>query len=938
MKKADILVVEDERVVAEDIQRSLTNIGYSVIGIVSSGADALKCVEEKHPDLVLMDIVLRGPMNGIETAEEIRDRYNLPVVYLTAYADESTLERAKQTEPFGYILKPFNDRELYSTIEMALYKHRMDRRLRESEVWFSTTLKSIGDGVIATDKEGLVTFMNAVAESLTGWQMGEAEGLQLQEVFNIISEKTRLPIESPVEKVLRSGKISDITEHSILISRDKREFPIDDSVAPIKDDLGNIIGVVLIFKDITERKRSEEQLQSERDFSNTLVQASPAFYVAVDTQGKTMMMNDAMLKALRMEWEEVKDTEYVSNYVLASDRDTVKNLIEKAIKHKESTTSENHVLTKDGRVLLVEWHARPVVKQGKVEFVFSMGIDITERKQAEDALRMSEELYRGLFETMAQGVVYYDHEKKIIVCNPAAEAILGKDKEQLVGMDVFDSFWTFVLEEGTQLPENEHPVIQCLKTGSPVTDVVLGIVAENLRKWVLVNATPVSQHNEATPQTVFTTYTDITQRKKFEFALQKRNIQLNSLNALTRAVSGTLDLSDILEKALEEVTNLAEFSAAGLYLYNEDFQSLSLKVENRLTPQINEILSTLHVDEASPYRKAIFDAQPKRFSMNELSKYAGINEEIEKSALYCFAIPVIVSGKPVGSLNLFGPDKYLPLEMDFNFFASIGTYIGMAVKNAQLYKKTNEALEQLQITQDKLIESEKLAGLGALSSNIVHEIGNPLAAITNSVQVLQQRVPLEGRMKELMDIIGWEAERLNRSVEELREFSRPRHLQLKLCDIREVVKKAIFLMNQDFELIWGRKIEKRFPKEMPHIWIDGDAIEQVALNLIKNGLQAVHEGGVVRVIILYRRKAKQPTVRLVVRDNGPGIKSEDLQNIFEPYFSTKARGIGLGMHIVKQIVEAHNGHIHVESKIGIGTTITIEIPQERETDGQHPHR
>jgi CheY-like chemotaxis protein len=122
MSRARILIVEDDRITAEDIRLSLGSLGYSVTGMASSGEEAIKKAEELHPDLVLMDIVLRGDMDGIEAAGRIRARFNIPVVYLTAYADDETLERAKLTQPFGYILKPFDDRELRSNIEMALYR------------------------------------------------------------------------------------------------------------------------------------------------------------------------------------------------------------------------------------------------------------------------------------------------------------------------------------------------------------------------------------------------------------------------------------------------------------------------------------------------------------------------------------------------------------------------------------------------------------------------------------------------------------------------------------------------------------------------------------------------------------------------------------------------------------------------------------------------
>jgi excisionase family DNA binding protein len=127
---ARILVVEDEIVVAMDIQKSLTSLGYSSPNVVFTGSDAVQIAVETHPDLVLMDIRLKGDMDGIEAAEQIRRRLDIPVVYLTAYADEQTLERAKRTQPYGYILKPFREKDLESSIEVALYKHSMEDRFK----------------------------------------------------------------------------------------------------------------------------------------------------------------------------------------------------------------------------------------------------------------------------------------------------------------------------------------------------------------------------------------------------------------------------------------------------------------------------------------------------------------------------------------------------------------------------------------------------------------------------------------------------------------------------------------------------------------------------------------------------------------------------------------------------------------------------------------
>ncbi len=183
MANVKILVVEDESIVAMDIKHRAEGLGYTVTGITPSGEGAIEKASETLPDLVLMDIVLKGDMDGVEAAQKIRDTLDIPVVYLTAYSDEKTLKRAKVTEPFGYIIKPFEDRELHSAVEVALYKHKMESKLKESEKWLSTTLESIGDAVIATDENGSVKFMNPVAMNITGWDEIDAFGKSLKEVL-----------------------------------------------------------------------------------------------------------------------------------------------------------------------------------------------------------------------------------------------------------------------------------------------------------------------------------------------------------------------------------------------------------------------------------------------------------------------------------------------------------------------------------------------------------------------------------------------------------------------------------------------------------------------------------------------------------------------------------------------------------------------------------
>lgn len=261
MSSARILVVEDEAIIAADLEERLIAFGYDVIAVVASGEQAIRGADELKPDLVLMDIFLRGKMTGIEAAEHIRQRDAVPIIYVTSHADAATVDRATTTEPFGYILKPFNERELDAAIKVALYRHRAEAKLRKMERWLSTTLQSIGDAVIAADKDGLVTFLNPVAERLTGWRQREALGQRFTTVFRAIDGGTRQPLEDLFVKALREGFSIGLEEHICLQAKSGAETPIDDSIAPIRDDAGQVHGVVLVFRDCTERKLAEAALK-----------------------------------------------------------------------------------------------------------------------------------------------------------------------------------------------------------------------------------------------------------------------------------------------------------------------------------------------------------------------------------------------------------------------------------------------------------------------------------------------------------------------------------------------------------------------------------------------------------------------------------------------------------------------------------------------------
>jgi hypothetical protein len=269
-----ILVVEDESAIARDIQKRLTGLGYDVPATAASADEAIRLVSERCPDLVIMDIRIQGERDGIEVADLIRRRFDVPVVYMTAFADDETLARAKITEPLGYLVKPFRPDELKSAVEMALYRREADRGRRERESWFTTTLRSMGDGVVSTDTAGRIAFMNPAAEEMTGLTTDQARGLPLGEVVRLadaMGDAAR-----PLEQAMRHRRVIHLD--AALVAPAGSSHLVADNAAPIVDERGGVLGAVLVFR-TGEAPPQQHEVQADRMAALATMAAGVAHHV-----------------------------------------------------------------------------------------------------------------------------------------------------------------------------------------------------------------------------------------------------------------------------------------------------------------------------------------------------------------------------------------------------------------------------------------------------------------------------------------------------------------------------------------------------------------------------------------------------------------------------------------------------------------------------------
>jgi signal transduction histidine kinase len=234
------------------------------------------------------------------------------------------------------------------------------------------------------------------------------------------------------------------------------------------------------------------------------------------------------------------------------------------------------------------------------------------------------------------------------------------------------------------------------------------------------------------------------------------------------------------------------------------------------------------------------------------------------------------------------------------------------------------AYERLKETQRYLSESERLASIGKMAAGLAHEIRNPLGAISNSLGVLKRYSSLSRDDQELLDIIEKEAERLNKLVEDFLSFSKPPQLNREETHLHELIDNTISILRLDKKLMTGLTINKSFAPDVPNLMLDRNQIKQVLWNLFINAIQAMPDGGMLTIKTRY--KAIEDEVELTVADTGTGMSDDLLSQVFQPFFSTKDKGLGLGLNIVHKLVKEHGGYIFISSKIGEGTQIQLNFP------------
>ncbi|MEO5989561.1 MAG: PAS domain S-box protein [Candidatus Eisenbacteria bacterium] len=762
-------------------------------------------------------------------------------------------------------------------VALGIERKSADAERRRHQEWLRVTLASIGDAVIATDTEGRITFLNPVAQDLTGWSHADAYGQPLATVFQILHEETRLAVESPVGTVLREGRVVGLGTHTVLIGRDGTERPIDDSAAPILDTTGSLAGVVLVFRDVTEQRRAEHQMRASEARKAAILETALDCIITMDAAGKVVEFNPAAEKTFGYSRSEAVGQELAELIIPASLRD----------RHREGMA--HYLETGEGPVLGKRIELRALHANG-TEFPVELAItripipgpplftaylrDISERKHLEESLRTSEGRFRGLMEQAPFSVQVFAPDGRTVRVNRAWEELWGVTLDQMAGYNVLADEQLEargVLSYIRQAFAGEPAFIPAIPYDPNETLPDLTRHEDPMR-WVAAVAYPLKDDAGQVREVVLV-HDDITARMRAEAALRESEEKF-------RLMADTIPQLAWMAKPDGHIFwyNRRWYEYTGTTAEQMDGWGWQSVHDPDVLPKVLErwkgsIASGQPFDMVFPLRGADRHFRPFLTRVNPLRDKSG-------RILYWFGTNTDIS----------------------------------EIKNME------EALRDADRRKDEFL------------ATLAHELRNPLAPIRNSLQILKMpRVDL-ATVQQTRDMMERQVHHLVRLVDDLLDVSRVMRGKIELrrepVELATIVARAVETAQPLIE-VQEHRLELSLPAESLLLDADPVRLAQVVCNLLTNAAKYTEANGC--IWLTAQRDGDQAVLR--VRDNGIGLTPEMLPHVFELFVqvdhaSTKAQGgLGIGLTLVKNLVEMQGGTVSAHSAgLGKGCEFVVRLP------------
>jgi len=425
--------------------------------------------------------------------------------------------------------------------------------------------------------------------------------------------------------------------------------------------------------------------------------------------------------------------------------------------------------------------------------------------------------------------------------------------------------------------------------------------------------------------------------RQMEREVLRHNRELAALNAIASVVSRSLDLAEVLPATLETIMSLLEMRAGAVYLLDSEHEQLVVRAQQGFSTPGAQVLSRAYwrVGQGIVGRVAESGEPALLEDLAGIEPWVSIvaaetdaTDGTSDTSLSLLCVPLPAKNRVLGALAVLRTRSPGFTTPDQSLLAAIGQQIGISVENARLYTELCQFAEELGRSQAQLVQAEKLAAMGRLTASIAHELNNPLQAVQNCLHLTLKRKLAEEKQHHYLTLAQEEVERLIDIVLRMLDFYRPSRGQRAPTDINAIIENVLALTVKKLQQ-GNVTVHRQLARDLPPIDVVADQIKQVLLNMVINAIEAMPQGG--ELIITSRLErgkggGKAGWLRVSFADNGVGLSPEELQHIFEPFYTTKSRGTGLGLSVSYGIVERHGGHIDVKSIPGKGTLFSVRLP------------
>jgi PAS domain S-box-containing protein len=885
---AKILVADDDPVIVTATRRVLEAAGYTTFG-AQDGQEALELAHAQPPDLMLLDVNMPR-MSGFETCRRIKADPTLTGIFIilisSSYINSDSHIDGLNMGADGYLARPITNRELLAHVESILRIQEVERALQASNDQWLATFDAVSDAIFLTDAQDTILKYNRAAIKM--WPH-PSETLIGKKCYQAVYGAETLDSAGPLALARETKQPQTLT----FANQDRW---IEAKINPIFDLNGAFTGAVQTFTEITKRKQAEEALRESQAKLQAILDYSPALISIKDLTGNIILANQGLAVLDAPPLNELVGKNVFEIFPQDVAEQLWKNDLA-ALEARAPVRSEEVVKHRDGT-----WHTYltvkfPIYQQSEQPFgICAISNDITERIKIEEALKQSEEKFRLLTEKSVFGI-YIIQDAKMVYVNPGFAQAFGYTPEEIIDK---------LGPEDLIHPEDIQAVMRRFQNrleGETEESNMVYKAIKNDGSIFYIEVYGMITNYRGRPA-VMGTMKDITERKKAEEALR-------ASEAFSQAI---LDNSPI---------GISVRSRSGhLLSANTAWKKIWGLPETAIQPDLAHERQTLNSDQRDNYLEAHQD---------EVRRVYEQGGHLHLPALE------ITHPRP-GGAKWISQHFYAiqDAQEQVNKVVILTEDITPSKKNEEALLEYNARLEtavetrtrELREAQEQLVRQEKLAVLGQLAGSVGHELRNPLGIINNAVYFLRLVQPeAEAKVKEYLGIIETETRNADKIISDLLDFSRIKSVDIEPVPVPELLRNTL----ERFPAPPNVTVTLSLPENLPQIYVDPRQITQVLGNLILNACQSMPKGGQLSIKsdqISIKADPLNPKswLQITIQDTGTGITPENMKKIFEPLFTTKSKGIGLGLAVSQKLIEANGGRIEVESEPGKGSTFTLYLP------------